>query len=208
MYDRILVPTDGGTATREAAKHAIDVAGKYDATVHALYVVGTDRLERAGSSRDELEAEGREATEAIAERAGDEGVEFVTAIEEGRPSDRIFEYVDDNDVDLVVMGTHGRTGVGRVLLGSVAERVIRRSEVPVMAVRATGERTVGTADGAITVAREALATEGHDDVSVTEEPYRAANTWIVRAENDEEAFNVHVDPSTGETSVARIRNRD
>jgi nucleotide-binding universal stress UspA family protein len=208
MYDRILVPTDGGTATRAAATHAIDVADKYDATVHALYVVGTDRLEQSGTSRGDLEAEGREATEAIAERAGDEGVEFVTAVEEGRPSDRIFEYVDDNDVDLVVMGTHGRTGVGRVLLGSVAERVIRRSDVPVMAVRASGERTVETADAAVEVARDALAKEGHDDVSVTEEPYRAANTWIVRAENDADAFNVHVDPSTGETSVARIQNRD
>lgn len=208
MYDRILVPTDGGTATRAAATHAIDVASKYGATVHALYVVGTDRLERSGASREELEAEGRKATEAIAERASEEGVEFVTAIEEGRPSDRIFEYVSDNDVDLVVMGTHGRTGVGRVLLGSVAERVIRRSDVPVMAVRSSGERAVENADGAISVAREALSKEGHDDVSVTEEPYRAANTWIVRTESEDGAFNVHVDPSTAETSVARIRNRD
>ncbi|WP_433634550.1 universal stress protein [Halomicrococcus sp. NG-SE-24] len=208
MYDRILVPTDGSTATQEAAKHAIDVAGKYGATVHALYVVGTERLERSDATREELEAEGREATEALVDRADDAGVDVVTAVEDGRPSDRILEYVDDEDVDLVVMGTRGRTGVGRVLLGSVAERVVRRADVPVMTVRASGERAVETAEEAVAVARDALEVEGHDDVSVTEEPYRAANTWIVRAEGDGDAFNVHVDPSSGDTSVARIRRRD
>ena len=207
MYDRILVPTDGSTATREATKHAIDLAGKYGATVHALYVIGTERLQGSDATREELEAEGREATEAVADRAADEGVDAVTAIEDGRPSERILEYVADEDVDLVVMGTRGRTGVGRFLLGSVAERVVRRADVPVMTVRSSGKRAVESAEEAVDVARNALEAEGHD-ASVIEEPYRAANTWIVRAEDDGDTFNVHVDPASGETSVARIQRRD
>ncbi|WP_458209468.1 universal stress protein [Haladaptatus sp. NG-SE-30] len=204
MYERILVPTDGGSATRGAANHAVDIAEQYDATVHALHVV-SDQL---GEDRDELEAEGERATDDIVELASDHGLDAVGAVLEGRPSDSILDYVDDNDVDLIVMATQGRSGVGRMLLGSVAERVVRKATVPVLLVRASGERTIESPEQATTVAKETLTAEGYDDVSVTEEPYRAANTWIVRANGDGQTFNVHVDPVTGDTSVARIRSRE
>jgi len=61
-----------------------------------------------------------------------------TAVERGIPHETVLEYAVANDVDLVVMGTHCRTGLDRVLLGSVAERVVRRSPVPVLVVRAGG----------------------------------------------------------------------
>ncbi len=58
-----------------------------------------------------------------------------TEVETGKPARKIFEFVSENDVDQIVMGSHGRSGVSRLLLGSVAESVIRRSPVPVIVVR-------------------------------------------------------------------------
>ncbi|MFC6755914.1 MULTISPECIES: universal stress protein [Haloarcula] len=63
------------------------------------------------------------------------GVPVETAVLSGDPSKRIREYADDNDVDLIVMGTHGRTGVDRYLLGSVTEKVVRTADQPVLTVR-------------------------------------------------------------------------
>jgi len=140
MYDRVLIPTDGSTASEGAIEHAIDLAKQYGATLHALYVVdsGTySSLEAAADVvADELRAEGSEAVEAIAARAEDGGVTAETAIETGVVHKSIVDYVDREGIDLVVMGTHGRTGVDRFLLGSVAEKVIRTADAPVMTVRA------------------------------------------------------------------------
>ena len=145
MYDRVLVPTDGSTASENAIEHAIGLAKQYGATLHALYVVdaGTySSLEAAADVVvDELRAEGTEAVEAIAAQAEDAGVAVETAIETGIVHRSIVDYVDNEGIDLVVMGTHGRTGVGRFLLGSVAEKVIRTADAPVMTVRATADET-------------------------------------------------------------------
>lgn len=204
MYERILVPVDGNDETQGAVSHALDIADKYDATVCVLHVVSEELVGDA----DELESNGERITDAVVGRATEFGIDAVGDVTDGRPSDRILGYADEQDIDLIVMGTHGRTGLGRVLLGSVAERVARHSDVPVLLVRSAVRRTVNSAEGAIDVADEALTVEGYDDVSATEKPYRAANTWIVRMEGDGKTFNVHVDPITGETSVARIQPRD
>jgi nucleotide-binding universal stress UspA family protein len=148
MYDQVLVPTDGSTASERAIEHAIDLATQYDATLHALYVVdvGTYSSLEAGTDMvvDELQAEGTEAVEAVAAQADDAGVAAETAVETGIVHRSIVDYVGGEDIDLVVMGTHGRTGVGRILLGSVAENVIRTASVPVMTVRSN---EVGGDDG-------------------------------------------------------------
>lgn len=143
MYDEILVPTDGSPAADAAIEHAVDLADKYDARVHALYVVdgaAYSTLE-AGSEIviEALEAEGEEATERVEEAADDAGVEATTTVTTGTAYRTIQDYVDDNDIDLIVMGTHGRQGLDRYLLGSVTERVVRTSEVPVMTVRQESE---------------------------------------------------------------------
>ena len=65
-----------------------------------------------------------------------DGVEVSYVVEYGPPTERILEYATENDVDLIVMGTHGRTGLRRVLMGSVAEAVVRKSSCPVMALKA------------------------------------------------------------------------
>ncbi|EMA60035.1 universal stress protein [Halorubrum kocurii] len=83
---------------------------------------------------DELTAH---ATELIEASAGSlDGIDLTTAVEMGTPHEVILRYADDHDVDLLVMGTHGRTGVERYLLGSVTEKVVRLSDTPVVTVRA------------------------------------------------------------------------
>ena len=69
------------------------------------------------------------------QRAAERGVDLQTAIETGRPSRMIVSYAEENDIDHIVIGSHGRTGASRILLGSVAESVTRRSSVPVTIVR-------------------------------------------------------------------------
>ena len=63
------------------------------------------------------------------------GIEASYAVEFGSPSDQIVAFAKENNIDLIVMGTHGRTGLGRVVMGSVAEAVIRKSECPVLALK-------------------------------------------------------------------------
>ncbi|MFB6302454.1 MAG: universal stress protein [Haloferacaceae archaeon] len=139
MYDEILVPTDGSAAAERAIEHAIDLAARYDARIHAFYVVDTSAyaaLEGAGTAViDALEEQGEEAVDAIVEAAEGAGVPFERVIRRGSPHRNILDYVDEADVDLVVMGTHGRRGIDRYLLGSVTERVVRSAPVPVLTIR-------------------------------------------------------------------------
>ncbi|WP_123538193.1 universal stress protein [Halosimplex salinum] len=138
-YTDILVPTDGSEGAEVAIGPAIDIARTYDARVHALSVVdtvamGTDVY--SGAFLDALEESAQSAVETIEERAGRASLSAVeTAIEHGTPYRGIRSYVDDHDIDLVVMGTHGRSGIERYLLGSVAEKTVRTSPVPVLTVR-------------------------------------------------------------------------
>lgn len=141
MYDDILVPTDGSEGTRKAVQHAVDLAGTYDSTIHALYVVNTSTYSTLPADAnwesiiEALEEEGEASTQEILEFARDEGVEVLTNVVEGVPHREILEYADENDIDLIVMGTHGKTGFDRLLLGSVTEKVVRSSKTPVLTVR-------------------------------------------------------------------------
>ncbi|WP_135365436.1 universal stress protein [Halosimplex halophilum] len=139
MYEDILVPTDGSAGASAALDEAIDLAGQFGATVHSLYVVDVASLGTEAGAVDVVESfeqMGENATEAAATRARDAGVEATGSVATGTPHRAILDYVDDNGIDLVVMGTHGRTGLERYLLGSVTEKVVRTAEVPVLTVRA------------------------------------------------------------------------
>jgi nucleotide-binding universal stress UspA family protein len=146
MYEKILVPTDGSKGTNDAVEHALDIADKYDATVHALYVVNTSAYSTLPADSNwesitaALEEEGKQATAEIAEMMEESDVDTVREVEEGVPHKTILEYADDNGVDLIVMGTHGKTGLDRFLLGSVTEKVVRASETPVLTVRMVEEK--------------------------------------------------------------------
>jgi nucleotide-binding universal stress UspA family protein len=147
-YTRVLLTTDGSENAEVAVPHGVAVARRFDSTVDVLNVVdvqaaggafGAGGLEREFLER--LDARGREAVDSVAERieadAPDLPVE--TAVERTTSFDGaaagIRAYVETNDVDLVVMGSHGRSGLGRQLLGSVASSVLRTVDVPVLVVK-------------------------------------------------------------------------
>lgn len=139
MYDHILVPTSGVDEPTPAAERAIDLAQRCGATVHVIYVLESGRIPIQDGSQfvlNELSGVGEKALETVAERARDAGVETIeTANREGAPHDEILSYVEEESIDLVVMGTHGRKGLDRYLLGSVTEKVVRASPVPVLSVK-------------------------------------------------------------------------
>ncbi|WP_101294200.1 universal stress protein [Halegenticoccus soli] len=145
MYERILIPTDGSETARSAVQRAVDFARRYDATLHALYVVDTAAFGTADFDADVMlegfEQEGKRAVEYVAEAARDAAVPVETAIVHGSPERTILRYADDNDIDLIVMGTHGRRGLERYLLGSTTERIVRSATVPVLTVRHHREGT-------------------------------------------------------------------
>jgi len=144
-YGDILVPTDGSERATAAVAHAVAVAGAFGSTVHAVSVVNLGDIATGAETSvppellEELEASATAATEAVAKEAQAADVESVTAVQTGRPKHDLLAYVEDHDIDLVVMGTHGRTGLDRVLLGSTAEALVRRAEVPVLTVSEKGE---------------------------------------------------------------------
>ncbi|MFA1611191.1 universal stress protein [Halobellus rubicundus] len=138
---RILVPIDGRESALPALDHAVSLADETGASVHLLAVVDPYGLSSV-TERTEVEADLEDAVADAAARVQDAGVAVRTAVESGFPHEEILEYVDREGIDLVAMGTHGRTGLDRYLLGSVAEKVVRLSPVPVLTVRpdAAGER--------------------------------------------------------------------
>lgn len=143
MYETILVPTDGSPAAEAAIGHALDIGTKYDATIHGLFVVDGSAYStlEAGAEivLEALETEGQQAVERIKQKATDAGLECVTNTRSGTAYQTILQYIEDEGIDLVVMGTHGRQGIDRYLLGSVTERVVRTADVPVLTVRKPSE---------------------------------------------------------------------
>jgi nucleotide-binding universal stress UspA family protein len=144
MYDSVLIPTDGSDRSRRAAAHGIALAAEYDATVHALNVIDTSALEIGDFTdlaqvHDALETQGESATGAITELAAVHDLETNSAVRDGTPARTILDYAADEEVDVIAMGTHGRTGLRRTLLGSVTERVVRKAERPVLTARVGDE---------------------------------------------------------------------
>ncbi len=137
VYDEILFPTDGSEASKATFPHAVSHARAFDARVHVLYVVDTTYAGvGAGGSKNvnSLRAEGERVLEEFEERLLDEDVDVIPQIADGDPHTKIKAYSDDV-ADMIVMGTRGRSGVEKYLLGSVTEKVVRTADVPVFTVR-------------------------------------------------------------------------
>ena len=141
MYDTVFVPTDGSDGSAIAIDHAIELAERYDAALHTQYVVESVQMAETVDDFTEtdvyenLARAGRNAVDDVVERAEAADIDAVEAsVGPGIPHEAILEYVDENDVDIVVMATAGRTGEELEIIGSVTEKVIRSSPVPVVAV--------------------------------------------------------------------------
>ncbi len=138
MFKRILLPTDGSEEAEAAVDQALDIARTYDAEVHALFVVDLmlARSDELGNELvQQLQEQGEEAVDWIRQRADEEMVDCKAIVrQEVSPYQAILDYVEEAGIDLVVMGTQGRSGLERFFLGSTTELVVRRSPVPVIAV--------------------------------------------------------------------------
>lgn len=136
MFDTVVIATDGSESVERAVDVALDFAARFGATVHALSVVDTAEVDSSpdGLKRDLHDALESQAETALAEIADWSG-EVVTSVREGRPVAEISAYAREHDADVVATGTRGRHGENRLLLGSVAEGVVRTCPVPVLTVR-------------------------------------------------------------------------
>ena len=147
---RILFPTDFSKATDAARAFAIELARQFDAELHLLHVMEdlAPRLPEFGmglaipsfvansaSHRQEHEQQAIAQLTAITPDGEDKLRRSVIAVKQGHTFDQILEYAKSHDVDLIVMGTHGRSGLAHMLLGSVAERVVQHAPCPVLTVR-------------------------------------------------------------------------
>jgi len=144
MFENVLIATDGSKHSENAARVGVDMAKLAGGRVTALYVVDRSRILAPGDMsfniadevidgiRRGLMDEGETATQKIEDLARAAGLKFEKKIIEGNPADEILKASDG--MDAVVVGSIGRTGIDRFLLGSVAERVVRNSLVPVLVV--------------------------------------------------------------------------
>jgi nucleotide-binding universal stress UspA family protein len=140
MYERILIPTDGSDHSDLAIDHAMDLAEQFDATIHALFVV-----EETGPSGhwdfavENQETVGEAALDAVVTLGDERGVHIKRHLRRGTPSEEIVDAATDYDVDLIVMGTQGRTGFSRIATaGSTTERVVRLTDIPTLVVGGAG----------------------------------------------------------------------
>ena len=145
MYDNILLPYDGSEGAAEVLHHASELAHWADATIQMLYVADTTRDSVTvveGHTVDALAQQGEDIVDEAAKTLDTLGVSYDTDVVQGNPAPTIVEYAERYDQDLVVMPTHGREGVSRYLIGSVSEKVVRLSSVPVLTVRMQPDETL------------------------------------------------------------------
>lgn len=138
---KIMIPTDGSEHSLRAAEYAISIAKTVGAQILTIFVVDEVVLDQISKITErevavrELKEDGKGYVHYVSEMAAKEGVGSSSLIAEGRPFERIVHIAKDLNVDLIVMGTYGRRGAERILLGSVAERVIEYSTCPVLVLK-------------------------------------------------------------------------
>jgi nucleotide-binding universal stress UspA family protein len=134
--ERILVPTDFSKTSDSALQYGIRLAQALNARLYLLHVPGrTGENFEADFPFGQFESPIRERFELLV--TAPQGKQLLTeyAVRIGTPPDEIMRYVSDRDIDLIVMGTHGRSGVAHAVIGSVAEAVVRQAPCPVLVVR-------------------------------------------------------------------------
>ena len=144
MYKRALVPLDGSPLAEGIIPFLLKIAGPLDMSIRLLRVLEPVSPAIGDGMRASLmvdpETRTREAEEYLATNAAllrARGVNVSWEVRSGRPDDEIVEAARENGTDLIAMSTHGRSGLGRLLFGSVAEQVLRHADVPVFLMRQT-----------------------------------------------------------------------
>jgi nucleotide-binding universal stress UspA family protein len=153
MYSQVLVPLDGSEASERALPHAHSLANAFSARVHLLQVISLSHeyeASRGGGAESPTVIEysldmARQITtarqsraerylQAMAARLEANGLQVATSVRQGPIWETIAHVVEEHGIDLIVMSTHGRGGLQRFLVGSVTDRVIRSSHVPILAI--------------------------------------------------------------------------
>lgn len=147
-FKKIMVATDGSPCSGLVAEKGIELARLSGGKVYAVYVVSTDYLAPINgdtfpmsvdpywkSIQEAWEKQGYEAVNSVKSLGETKGINVEPILLEGSPSEELIRYAEEEKMDIVVMGTLGKTGLDKLLLGSVAEKMVRHSKVPVMVVR-------------------------------------------------------------------------
>lgn len=137
-YRKILLATDGSENSKSAACSGIEIAKSTGAEVYAVYVAGISCcIPIMPESYDwEIGKEGSEAIAEIEEMGKEIGVKITPVLLQGHPAQEILDFADKNNIDMIVMGTQGKAGIDRFLLGGVTEKVVRHAKAEVLVVRA------------------------------------------------------------------------
>lgn len=149
MYQKILIPLDGSSIAEQALPHAIELAQKFDSEIHLVQVI----VQYSGAItpyeldykmtetfREATVREAHEYLHRIEEQFRVKNIRpVITKVIEGMVAESILEYAAHHGIQLIVMATHGRSGIGRWVFGSVAEKVLRASDCPVFLIRAKQE---------------------------------------------------------------------
>lgn len=136
----VLIPTDGSDRAERGVSYGLSMAEDAGATVHAMYVIDATRfgetpaLSTGELSLEAVQSRGEDLTAAIARRARDRGLEAQTSVRRGRPDEEIVAYADEAGVDVIVMGRSGEGAAEIPHVGSVTNRVLRSTDVPVFPV--------------------------------------------------------------------------
>lgn len=139
--NKILIPTDGSDYSVHAAEYGLSFAKQYNAQITIVYVIDEvviDRFTHVAEREDiekELKRDGERYVNFLLGLAEKEGVKADSMIVKGRPFEQIVHLANGSKIDLIVMGTYGRRGADRILLGSVSERVIEYAHCPVLVVK-------------------------------------------------------------------------
>jgi len=145
-YKKIMIATDGSDCSRLATDKGIELARLSGGTVYAVHVISTAYLFLMDgdyfmgmnpyweSIHEALKNQGQQALDYITGLGEVKGINVESILLEGNPSEELIKYADQENMDIVIMGTLGKTGLNRMLMGSVAGNLVRHSRVPVMVV--------------------------------------------------------------------------
>lgn len=152
---RILHPTDFSDPSNHAARYAMELADRFDAEVHLFHCIASlgttlpdmavglsTYVEDYGELVKQLKADAEQRMDSVLKHVGCPDRKVVRVTDEGSPFVQIIRYAKEHDIDLIVMGTHGRTGLSHMMMGSVAERVVRKAPCPVLTVPPKGHEFV------------------------------------------------------------------
>lgn len=149
LFKNILVPTDNSDNAGQAFEYAVNMAERYGSTLFVAHVINKKQLDyfymfksdtpmsSVTSVEEDIVKERKKETDAFIKKnlKNKKDVTIKRIVRKGRPSDEIIAAARENDVDLIIMGTHGRTNLSHVFMGSVADRVVRKVPCPVLTIK-------------------------------------------------------------------------